>query len=168
MHTSSHVGQIKSEFLLPSFLEASKALTHSPPQTLGYERSKSSFTANSRTLMAAIKSAGDFCVSRSTIRHLPTFQLLPLFLLQKLTERHEERSSPGPQLGYEWLWNVLKMRKSTVQLGVSFICLATPPQIWEMPPNNFEFWRCLLYFLATFLHTDDILSSTQNNMWEWS
>ena len=85
---SCHVGLIKSEFFLSSVFEASKALTHSPPQTLGYERSKSSFTANSRTLMSVIKSAGDFCVSRVQVHNsspsfrLPTFQLLPLFYLK--------------------------------------------------------------------------------------
>ena len=46
-----------------------KSIDSLPPQTLGYERSKSSFTANSRTLMAVIKSAGDFCVSRAPVHN---------------------------------------------------------------------------------------------------
>ena len=104
--TSSHVGQIKSEFLLPSFLEASKALTHSPPQTLGYERSKSSFTANSRTLMAAIKSAGDFCVSRAPVHNSsPSYFSIAATVFASKVDGKARRAvlSRAPVGGYEWL-----------------------------------------------------------------
>ena len=61
--------QILTGFTFGSF--KSIASVHPPPaQTLGYGRSKSSFTGNSTTVMVPIKSAGDFCGSRVCLQYI--------------------------------------------------------------------------------------------------
>ena len=111
-----------------------------PGQTLGYGRSKSSFTRNSRTVMVPIKS--DFCGSRplSSIRHLSSSSLFLNHLLQcicsKIDGKARWRSSPGPP-EYECLWNVSKCpRVHFTLVSVSSGCHFSP-QIWEIPPRNF-------------------------------